>query len=180
MGVCNTYTLGGIPLDCNGSRGGVKRVLLAPVDTTNPLKYAAQSGGTVDYNQITVDKDAEWHEYVFKPHTANYESNLNVSENGNYVTTNLYMEFLHMKNSKRVEMISLSLGECVALVLDANNHVWGIGADQPMTATAGNASTGTNSNDKNMYSITLTEESLYYPVEVPMSTFEEIASKLGD
>lgn len=179
MGICNNYTLGGIPLDCAGSKGGVKRVLLAPVEDVNsPLQYAT-SGSGVDYNTVTVNTDADWHEYVFRKNTANFESTLNVSENGNYVTTNLYMEFLHMANAKRVEMIALSLGECVALVQDGNNHWWSIGTDEPLTASAGNGATGTNSSDKNLYSITLTEEGLYYPCEVPAQTVETILAKLN-
>jgi hypothetical protein len=66
----------------------------------------------------------------------------------------------------------MSLNDMVVIVKDANDVYWLLGNpsnDEFVNASQGTGETGTNRDDSNAYTITLSVESAEYPYEVPSS-----------
>lgn len=147
---------------CQPSLGGIKRVWLAD--------YAedAVSESGISADVITAFKEGvTWLPYTFRKNTGSMTSTANFSdEGGNYVSTELVLSFSKMETAKRLAMNALLLGQAMAIVEDANGKRWFLGKDNPVTATAGAGETGTAKSDANRYTITLTDESLLFPMEV--------------
>ena len=93
----------------------------------------------------------------------------NSTDGASYVTTELSMSFSKMEAQKRIAIQALAIGECMAVVEDSNGEMWFLGADAPLTATAGGGETGTAKGDSNNYSITLKDESDSFPYEIDES-----------
>ena len=107
-------------------------------------------------------------------------STLNNSTDGaSYVTTELSMVFSKMEAQKRIAIQALAIGECMAVVEDSNGDMWFLGADAPLTATAGGGETGTAKSDANRYTITLTDESLGFPFSLDESAKASVKESQG-
>ena len=148
---------------CQPNLGGIKTVWLA-----NYKEGAvAETGLTEDGAISAFAEGVAWTKYPMRKGVASMTSTLNNSTEGaSYVTTELAMVFSKMETQKRIAVQALALGECMALVEDSNGKLWFLGKDAPLTATAGTGETGTAKGDRNAYTITLTDESLEFPMEV--------------
>lgn len=161
----NIATLAGLCKPCDGSLGGIIEVYLAPWQKDI---YTEGTDGEVS----AVTSGVTFYKYQFRKNTGSMSSALNVSEeNGNSVTTTLSLVFSKMETKKRIEMNALMALEVAAIVLDANGHYWALGADNPLTASEGAGETGTAKTDGNRYTISLQDDSLKFPAEVPSSVF---------
>lgn len=161
--------IAGIERDCSTSKGGIVIVYL--------MNYDSIESVTVEAGKITDIKPKEGEKfkaYHFRKNTGSMSSTLNVDPaNGvNYVNTDLVLQFLKMDTTKRIEMAALSVNDLVAIVKDANGAFWYLGYDEPITATAGDGTTGTARGDGNRYSITLQDSSSTFPYEVEASVVE--------
>ena len=67
----------------------------------------------------------------------------------------------------------------MAVVEDANGEMWFLGANGPLTATAGTGETGTAKSDRNAYTLTLTDESLGFPMSLDESAKEAVKGTKG-
>lgn len=148
---------------CSPNIGGIKNIWLA-----NYVENAATITGDDDkLVEGTVSGFAEgvtWTKYPMRKNTCSMTSTLNNSTDGaSYVTTELAMVFSKMEAQKRIAIQALAIGECMAVVEDSNGEMWFLGADAPLTATAGTGETGTAKGDANRYNLTLTDESLGFP-----------------
>lgn len=169
---CTSATLAGLALDCEQSMGGIQKVLIAPyqdgaftITSANTASIALSgtvSGETVQYFKA----------YYFRKGNAQATSTLNVdAANGvNYVSTELQMTFTKQDTTKRIEMSALALGEVMILYKDNNGLWWGLGIDNPVTATAGTAQTGGQKTDGNNYSMTWTAEDSTWPIQLDSAT----------
>lgn len=163
-----TQVLGGIPMDCQTSIGGIKEVYIANYDNI--------VGVTVTDDIITeIEQDGAvvFKKYQFRKQTGSMTSTLNVDETTgvNYVSTELNLVFTKMETSKRIEVAALSIGQLAVIVKDSNNKYWYLGYNDYVSATAGSANSGTSKGDSNNYSITLKDESDSYPYEVSAECF---------
>lgn len=158
-----TQTFSGIARDCEPSMGGVKRVLL-----TNAADIATKTLTDNRVSAVTMSGAAKFHEYLFKPETANFASTYQVNRtNGTlYVQTLLQMAFSRMDTAKRVEIVAIAAAETVAIVEDMNGKYWFLGWDAPLEINAGDGGTGTARADRNGYGVTLEDDSLELPYEV--------------
>lgn len=149
--------------------GGIREVYIANHDDVTEK--------TVSEDMITAITMAEGGEpstkkkfktYSFRKGTASMTSTLNVdATNGvNYVSTDLVLQFGKMETAKRVEIANLAIGEVDVIVKDANGKYWYLGYDEPVTASAGEGSTGTAATDANRYQITLQDQAQTFPYEV--------------
>ena len=147
---------------CSPNIGGIKNIWLA-----NYVENAATITGDDRLVEGTVSGFAEgvtWTKYPMRKNTCSMTSTLNNSTDGaSYVTTELAMVFSKMEAQKRIAIQALAIGECMAVVEDSNGEMWFLGADAPLTATAGAGETGTAKGDANRYNLTLTDESLGFP-----------------
>ena len=158
---------------CQPNIGGIKNVWLADY---------AEGGATITEgeNKLTdgsvsgFKSGVKWQKYPMRKNTASMTSTLNNSTDGaSYVTTELAMVFSKMEAQKRIAIQALAIGEVMAVVEDSNGEMWFLGADAPLTATAGAGETGTAKADANRYTLTLTDESLAFPY-----TLDEAAKKI--
>lgn len=165
---CN-QTLAGIARDCNTSMGGILQVLLAnKEDVTSVAKT------TDKITQITMASTAKFKAYHFNKETGSMTSTFTIDKTTGcrYVTTELTMIFNRLETAKRIEVTAISQNDLVALVEDCNHNWWYLGYDEPVTASAGDAQTGTARGDRNGYSITLQDTSLEMPFEVDSSIID--------
>ena len=170
-----TYSL------CESNMGGVKAIYLA-----NREDVASVQTGTSETIEgaciatITMASGHTFQEFLVRKNTCSMTSTLNVSDNGSsYVSTELSIVLRKMDSAKRMAMNALILGECYAIVIDANNIAWLLGFDEAVTCTAGGAETGTAKADSNQYTLTLTDESLEYPYELSASALAAATGKQG-
>lgn len=150
---------------CVANLGGIKTVWLAEYQEGVIIKDGEEAN--VTEGEITALEGIEWTKYPMRKNVASMTSTLNNSTDGaSYVTTELSLVFSRMDANKRASIQALALGEVMALVEDSNGMLWFLGADAPLTATAGGGETGTAMSDANRYTITLTDESKEYPLQV--------------
>lgn len=156
---CVSYTLAGLAMDCETSKGGIKKVWIATEDPKPTVTDGVIKG---------FDNTTDWYAYNFKKNTGSMTSTLNVDvANGvNYVSTEATMVFSKMNTIKRLEMQGLAVNDMWVIVLDANGIYWYLGYDEPVNSSAGSGETGTAKTDGNKYSITLLDESETFPYEV--------------
>lgn len=155
---------------CSPNIGGIKNVWLAdyPENAENAVTFKiVETEGDNKLVGGSVSGFAEgiiWQKYPMRKNTCSMTSTLNNSTDGaSYVTTELAMVFSKMEARKRLAIQALAIGECMAVVEDSNGEMWFLGADAPLTATAGGGETGTAKGDANRYTLTLTDESLGMP-----------------
>ena len=160
-----SQVLNGIAADCQTNVGGVREVYIANYSDVTAIEVDDSSNMI---KTITMADTAKFKKYAFKKNTSSMTSTLNVDPaNGvNFVQTDLSLVFAKQETVKRMEIAKLSLGELRVIVLDANGKYWFLGQEEFVSATAGTAETGTNRQDGNRYSITLTDYSSSYPYEV--------------
>lgn len=164
---CNTIK--GFTLDlCQPNLGGIKNIWLADWEADVATLTGAEGETAVEKligNKVTALKeDIIWTHYPMRKNTCSMTSTLNNSTEGaSYVTTELAMVFSKMETQKRIAIQALAIGQVMAVVEDSNGERWFLGADEPLTATAGSGETGTAKADSNRYSLTLTDESLGFP-----------------
>lgn len=146
--------------------GGIVKALIA--------NFADVSSVTITdgkVSAITMVTNKNFYEYNFPRNTGSLSSNYNIDEaNGSrFVASDLVLQFNKMETAKRVAISALAQGELVVIVQDANGLYWLLGKDAPVKATGGDGLTGTARADRNGYSITLQDNSLEMPFEVPDS-----------
>ena len=166
-----TQTFAGIDLQCTGATGGVKRVLIANFDDVTTVNI---TNGKID--TITMAASAKFKEYRFRKNTAYKTSTANFNdENGTrYVSTEVFMRFSKLETSKRTEMQALFNGQCAVIVETQDGTYWYLGYNNPVTMTAGTAETGTNMDDFQGYTATMTDLSQEFPHEIDASIISGI------
>lgn len=145
------YSLG----ECFSSIGGIKAVWVA--NYVDNAVSATTSGETISsfVSGITWYKQEQKH--------SSMTSTLNVSENANYVSTEVLIEYTKMQKESRIQMNALAKGEVMVVVLDKNGNYYFLGEEEPVTASAGDGQTGQKRDDKNAYTITLTDSCSHFP-----------------
>lgn len=170
---------------CQPNIGGIKNVWLA-----NYVENAATIEKGVNAPEdatLLIDGSVKafadtvvWQKYPMRKNTCSMTSTLNNSTDGaSYVTTELAMVFSKMESQKRIAIQALAIGEVMAVVEDSNGEMWFLGADAPLTATAGTGETGTAKADANRYNLTLTDESLGFPYSLDESVKASIKDSKG-
>ena len=170
---CTSITLKGLPEDCQASMGGIKKIWIMPYEEGRFTLDA--SGNTVSaVTSGTTGESGDTKAYYFKKGNAQATSTLNVDvQNGvNYVSTEIQMTFTKQEASKRAEINALTLGETSVVYLDANNHMWAVGVENPVSATSGTAQTGAQKTDGNFYQLVLTSDESGFPVEITDDTIK--------
>lgn len=168
-----SQTLSGIINDCAPSMGGIVEAYIA--------NHADVTAVTVTDNQvsaITMASSAKFKKYTFPRNTGSLSSNYTIDDTtgANFVATDLVLQFNRMETAKRIEIVALAQGDLAVIVKDANGKFWYLGKDAPVRATAGDGLTGTARADRNGYSVTLQDNSLELPLEVPSSVVESVVA----
>lgn len=152
---CN-QVLSGIPRDCEGSIGGVKRVLFINHDALGEVTVNEETGVVTAINAT-----GKFEEYIPKKNTASFAPALTVGDGDNRsYTATLVLNFGKMTAAKRVSVLPLLANELAAIVEDNNGVYWLVGKDIPLQATEGGGNTGTAMTDANAYTVTMTDMSM--------------------
>ena len=158
--------------------GGVKAIYLANREDVTAIQTGTDASITgTCITGITMASGKTFQEFTVKKNTCSMTSTLNVGDNSTYVSTELAIVLRRMDSAKRMAMNALILGECYAIVVDANNIAWLLGFDEAVTCSAGTGETGTAKSDANQYTLNLTDESLEYPYEINASAFASATGK---
>ena len=157
MGYCASRTLNGISTDCAPNMGGIAKVYIANFQDGIYTIVEETTSTAVTEGVVTALKSGiTWNEFNFRAESSNFTSTLNkTADGGNYVSTEIVLNFARMETAKRLEMNALALNEIAVVVKDNNNKYWAFGIDRPVASSAGSAESGTAFGDANRYSITL-------------------------
>ena len=158
-----TLTLSGLARDCKDNAGGIKEVYIVDYNAVNGITLAADI-----ITGITLDTGATFKTYAFRKQTGAMTTTINSDEVAgtlNY-STELNMKFGKLETAKRLEIISLAMGEVAVIVRDSNDRFWYLGKDYPVTLSAGSIATGTNLADFAGYDVTLSDIATKAPFEV--------------
>ena len=168
MVICGSTTLSGIEVGCKDNMGGIKAVLISPL---NDITF------DVADDKITSITGGDFKKYTFRKQTGGMNSTLTVDDTvgTQYWTTELTLQFSKMETSKAVEINALTWTDTVTIVKDSNNKYWLLGYDNPVSTTASTAQTGTAYGDLNGYTLTLTDMSKNLPYELA----DEAVTALG-
>ena len=156
-------TLSGIARDCRDNSGGIKEVYIIDYNSVNKVSISADI-----ITGITVDSGTTFHTYTFRKQTGTLTTTINADEVAgtlNY-SSELNMKFSKLETAKRLEVVSLAMGETAVIVRDSNDRFWYLGKDYPVTLSAGSIATGTNLADFAGYDVTLSDISTNAPFEV--------------
>lgn len=170
---------------CVPNIGGIKNIYLADyVEDAATIEKGAdapENSTLLTDGSVTGFADSvKWQHYPMRKNTCSMTSTLNNSTDGaSYVTTELAMVFSKMEAQKRIAIQALAIGEVMAVVEDSNGEMWFLGADAPLTATAGAGETGTAKADANRYTLTLTDESLGFPYSLDESAKTIVKGNTG-
>lgn len=176
-GYCS-QVLNGIGVACNSLIGGVSAVYIA---NRNDVV-----GVTMDdtITAIEMEEGAKFHTYL---HRKNASVSMSTDKGGDeasgihLLTTNVSLVFAGLDTDKRKEVDALLQGQFVVIVKDRNGKYWMPIVppnDDYMSASAGNATTGSQSSEANGYTLTLTGEASHLPIEVEASAMTSIISSL--
>lgn len=162
---CNSNILSNIPASCDSSMGGILEVYITHRDSVSAVTV---TDGKITAIELVTESPEKFHTFSVKRNTASVTSTYNIApENGvNFVTTELSLVFTKQDTEKRVAITALALDDLAVIYKDANGLYWYMGKDEPVSATAAGAESGTNRTDGNKYTITLQDNSLQLPLEV--------------
>lgn len=159
---------------CEGNVGGIKTAYIAlKSDVTITKPKTATSLATIALNGT-----GKFYQYEFRKNTSTFTSTLNADADNatQYWTTEAVLQFKKTEAAKRSSVMALCQNDVVVVIEDNNGKYWLLGADNAVTATAGNQTMGTNRSDSNHYEITLTDESNELPYEVEKWDEEMVAT----
>ena len=169
-----TQILSGISRDCLANKGGVKSVLIfnaADIDFDSAVWEEDMVYGSVALDEISLKSGKSAVAFEFRRGAATLTSTETVNEENGaaFVTNELVMTFHKMNTAKRSALVKLQFAELAAIVEDDNGNKWWLGptdkneGDEPLILTAGDGLTGTTWEDRNGYSITLSNRSKRMP-----------------
>ena len=162
MGNC-TLTLSGLARDCKDNAGGIKEVYIVDFNSVDSLSILSDK-----ITGITLNSGSTFHTYSLRKQTSTLTTTINADEVAgtlNY-SSELNLKFSKLETGKRLEIVSLAMGETAIVVRDSNDKFWYLGKDYPVTLSAGTIATGTNLADFAGYDITLSDISRTAPYEV--------------
>ena len=173
MGYC-IQTLTGLPLACERSKGGIKKIYIANYADVESVDVVEGEIAT-----ITMKQGKKFKPYSFRKETGSMTSTLNVDEKTglNYVSTELNLVFTKLETIKRMEISSLSLGQLAVIVEDCNGNFHYLGKDDYVSVSAGTAQTGTAKGDASSYNLTLKDESDEFPFPIVHDEIEKVCEK---
>lgn len=159
MSNCESQTLNGIAVPCEGSLGGIveayARIYADDVYT--------ETAGAISEVKGT---KADWKVYHFRKNSSSMNSTLTIDPaNGvNFVETTVNLVFSRMDTVKRVEMAAMALADMNMVVKDSNGNYFALGKDEPVTASEGSGETGVARTDGNRYSISVVDNQSSFPM----------------
>ena len=165
MSACG-ITLRGIDFSCKDNVGGIKNIWLADWNAAAPSIVTRRYTATI----------AAFKLYRIRTGNGSMTSTMNADEqNGTvYVQTDLNMRFTKLTEDGRNEVAEILRGNVAAIVETNTGEYYGLGAEHPLTFSAGTAETGTAMGDFSGYDVTVQD----YCSTLPYLLDESLISSL--
>lgn len=158
-----SFTLTGIPRDCEGAPGGLKRMLV--IDHSKRGTYTQADG---NITAITPAEAAKFVEVYFPQNSASMTATLAIGDADNRTFNNtIAFNTGKLSASKLVQVQSLMLGEWAAIAEGYDGNFYAIGFDNvPLRATEGAPTTGTATTDAQSTPMTMAAVEVHLPFTV--------------
>ena len=171
MSACS-ITLNGIDFSCKDSVGGIKRIWLSDWTEAAP---------SIDDNRYKATMTG-FKLYRIRTGNGSMNSTLNADESAGtvYVTTDLNVRFTKLSEDSRNEVAEILKGNTAAIVEDNLGNYWGLGAEHPLTLSAGSINTGAAMADFAGYDITLQDYSTTLPYLLDESLISSLPQSVGE
>lgn len=150
-------TLKGIPADCVGSIGGIKKIWMANADD---IALPTPTEGDADTYALAAADEAKFKEYDTQPLMSSLTSTFTKGDNAQYWANELVLQFKRMTPAKHAEIDALANASLAIVVLDKNGQYWFI---TDATMSGGGAQTGQGLDDLNGYNPTFSSQSAELP-----------------
>ena len=188
---CTTY-LTGFSTSCGSNLPSIKKLYIGTFESGN-FTYTYQQNSEsqdvldADGNKIiesvsgaTLNSGADkWVEFQFRKNSSSMDTEMTVNDNGShYYTNSATCIFARIDNSKRLSLESVGSGECTMIIVDSNNNTWLVGAENPVSLTTLQATTGTSISDNNQYTVTLSAQERTMPILIEADQAQTVINTL--
>lgn len=159
---CNTVTLSSIDARCDGSVGGIKRILLANVDD---IKTVLIDETTQKIKEITLVTGKKFEQWRFRKNTGSYSSSIerDPAIGTETVTTEVALQFSRAEAQKRLDIQSAINASCVVIVEDMYGEYIYLGLENEVTITSATMASGTQTGDLSGFTLTFTDVATELP-----------------
>lgn len=167
---CTSYTLKGMPQECNGSVAGLKKLYIGLLDDISAVTVT-ESAHTV--STFTLASGKKIYEYFVTDESSSLTSTLNRNAaNGVlYFLNQISASFVKMTPAKHLELQAMANEKMFIIAEDNNNFSWLLGADSFVTAGEETAQTGQSFDDLSGYQVTLNHRSASLPYGIDKSLY---------
>ena len=150
---CTTVTLSSIDARCDGSVGGIKRILLANVDD---IKTVLIDETTQKIKQITLETGKKFEQWRFRKGTGSYSSSIerDMAIGTQTVTTEVSLQFSRAEAQKRLDIQSAINASCVVIVEDMYSEYIYLGLENDVTISSATMQSGTATSDLSGFQLT--------------------------
>ena len=150
---CTTVTLSSIDARCDGSVGGIKRILLANVDD---IKTVLVDETTQKIKQITLETGKKFEQWRFRKNTGVYSSSIerDMAIGTQTVTTEVSLQFSRAEAQKRLDIQSAINASCVVIVEDMYSEYIYLGLENDVTISSATMQSGTATSDLSGFQLT--------------------------
>ena len=159
---CNTVTLSSIDARCEGSVGGIKRILIANVDD---VKNVVIDETTQKIKQITLETGKKFEQWRFRKNTGSYNSSIerDMSVGTQTVTTEVSLQFSRAEAQKRLDIQSAINASCVVIVEDMYGEYIYLGLENEVNISSATMTSGTSTSDLSGFQLTFQDLSTELP-----------------
>lgn len=186
MATCKYDVIGSIIKNCEATRGGIKAVYAASyqdmmVGATPNIEFdSTDKVWKFNANYTPAVRDAQnptgWVKLDMPKQTGSMTSTYNIEDNGvKYVTTELSVQFTGIRQNVSDILDNMINSDDMLLVVatNAGKHIL-LGGEQAVTATGSTMVTGTAFGDLNGYTLTASDETNNYPMELKEDDFKKL------
>ena len=159
---CTTVTLSSIDARCDGSVGGIKRVLIANVDD---IKTVLIDETTQKIKEITLETGKKFEQWRFRKNTGSYSSSIerDMAIGTQTVTTEVNLQFSRAEAQKRLDIQSSINANCVVIIEDMYGEYIYLGLENEVTITSATMQSGTQTGDLSGFNLTFTDVATEFP-----------------
>lgn len=162
-------TLTAIASQCGKILGGIKKFYVINREDIDTITVSQGAITAITLENSGTDGHG-FIEFGFKRGTANVSIAGNADDSGrnNSYTTTATLEFMKQETAKRVALQAMVETDAYAVWEDNNGKRWLMGYDAAIGSNV-NGETGSAFTDNNLYTLTITDNSLELPYEITMT-----------
>ena len=159
---CTSVTLSSIDARCDGSIGGIKRILIV---NKQDIVAAEVNSATGKIDVITLAADKKFQQWLFRRNTGSYTSTVtsDAAIGNTSVTTEVSLQFSRAEAEKRLAIQSAINAGAVIIVEDSYGEYLYLGYDNEVYITNAVMQSGTAASDLSGFTLTFTDESAEFP-----------------